>query len=90
MRCLGALAGDVGAGDADRARGGAEGAGEEVEERGLAGAVRADQADHLAGGQRDRHAGDGLEAAEALHEVAPLHERGWSDGKGRSPEVRVP
>ena len=62
---LGAFAGDVGGADADIARGRAEGAGEEVEERGLAGAVRADQADHLALGEGDRHAVDRPEAAEA-------------------------
>src|SRR5215211_8328 len=65
---LGAI-GDVGAKQAHRTGGGLERAGDAVEQRGLAGAIRADERTPLAGGDAQRHAVDGAQAAEHLGEV---------------------
>ena len=46
-----------------------------VEQRRLAGAVRADDADDLAGLQRERHAVDGLDRAVVLADVLDFEER---------------
>ena len=51
------------------------GTGERVHERRLAGAVAADEGDHLAGVQVDGDAVDGVDAAEGDADVAHLHER---------------
>jgi hypothetical protein len=63
------LAGDLATLEADRPRVRREGAREHVEDRALAGAVRADQAEDLALLDPERHAVDGGEAAEALRET---------------------
>jgi hypothetical protein len=63
------LPGDLAPLEPDRAGIGRERAGEHVEDRALAGAVGADQADDLALLDSERHAVDGGEAAEALGEA---------------------
>ena len=50
-------------------------AGERADQRGLAGAVAADEADDLAREQVDRDAVDGVDAAERDADVAHLDER---------------
>jgi hypothetical protein len=50
--------------------------GEQVEDRRLAGAVGADEAEHLAQRDREVEPGDGSEAAEAPREPAGLEQRG--------------
>ncbi len=62
-------------GNPDRAGCGLQCAGNQVEERGLARAVRADQPDHLAPPQRHRHAIDRPQAAKLLYQVADLYQR---------------
>ena len=64
MRASGPAARHVRAVDQDAAGGRLQAAGEQVEQRRLAGAVRADQAEQLAAPKRDRHAVDGAQAAE--------------------------
>ena len=54
----------------DRARRGPEQAEQQPDEGGLAGAVGAEQADHLAGAHLEVDAGDGGERAEAAHDAA--------------------
>ena len=64
------------------------GAREGADERGLAGAVAADEADDLAGVQVDGHVLDGVDAAERDADVAHLDERhprraaGWGGRRG--------
>ena len=52
------------------------GAGQDLDQRRLAGAVVAEQPDHLAGVEIDAGVVDGLDAAERDREVAKLDERG--------------
>src|SRR5947208_2219885 len=66
--------GDVGAREDDPSRVRVEIAGEAVEERGLAGAVRPDQPDDLARADREGDVLVGNEAAEALRDRAELEE----------------
>src|SRR5437867_15178 len=66
--------GDVGAREDDPSRVRVEVAGEAVEERGLAGAVRPDQPDDLARADREGDVLVGNEAAEALRDRAELEE----------------
>ncbi len=61
---------DVDAVEADRAGVGVEIAGDQVEQRRLAGAVRADDAERLAARDRQIDAVGGLERAEGLGEAA--------------------
>jgi len=63
------LPGDLAPLEANRARVRRERTGEHVEDRALAGSVRADQAEDLALLDRERHAVDGREATEALGEA---------------------
>ncbi|MHC2257644.1 hypothetical protein ACVILK_007336 [Bradyrhizobium embrapense] len=58
----------------DRALGGRQHARDQVEQRRLAGTVRADQADDLAAPDRDRDVAVGDEAAEALPDAASLQQ----------------
>ncbi len=63
---------DVDTEDEPRARGRREQAAQHADGRGLAGAVRAEEAEDLALGHRERHAVDRGEGAEALGELAEL------------------
>ena len=63
------------AADGDGARCRFQAAGQQIEERGLAGAVRADQAEHLAWHQGDRHVVHGAQAPESLDQVARFQQR---------------
>src|SRR5205823_4772759 len=93
--CVRRLAGDVDAVEEDPARRGAVEAGEHVEERRLAGAVRADQADDRALGDREVEVVDREQAAELLTDVVGheqvgacgglAHPRGILPGSPRSP-----
>ena len=67
--------GDVAVAEVDRARGGGQEAGEQVEQGGLAGAVRADQGVHAALGDVEVDALHGGEAAELLGQGAGLEQR---------------
>jgi len=58
-------------------------AGEEVEQRRLAAAVRADQAVHFAGAQLQRDALERMDAAEVLADVLRLERRHGPPGRGR-------
>ncbi len=66
---VGGPAGDVLAVEADAPGAGLERAGEKIDEGGLAGAVRADDAVHLVGVEGERHAVHGDETAEAAGQV---------------------
>ena len=68
--CLGREAGDVAAVEPDRAGVGPVEPGDEIEQRRLAGAVRADDADELALGDVEIDAIDGGQAAEAPRQPA--------------------
>ena len=70
---------------ADRAGVRPDGAGDEVQKRGLARAVGTDQSQHLARGHRQRDAVDGDEAAERLAQTLRLQQRGQ---RQRLPFVR--
>src|SRR2546426_972334 len=72
---LWAGAADVGAGEDDPPRVRVRVAGDAVEERGLAGSVRADEPDDLARRDRERDLLVGDEAAEALRDGAELEKR---------------
>ncbi|MNU05920.1 hypothetical protein D3C72_2509040 [compost metagenome] len=64
------LAGNVGTGEMDAARIGAHTTGDQVEQRALAGAVRADDAQCLAGSEVQAHAlGDGQRAIALVQAV---------------------
>ena len=67
---------DVLAVEPDRAFGRRQHARDQVEQRRLAGAVRADQADDLAAADRDRDVAVGDQAAEALRDAAGFEQRG--------------
>ena len=58
---------------------------QDAHQRGLAGSVPADEADHLARVQVDRHVADGVDATERDVDVAHLDERRpLRDGHGRA------
>ena len=61
--------------NADLAAVGGEDAGEDLDQRRLAGAVVAEQAEHLARAQIEAHVLDRMDAAEGLDDVAQLDER---------------
>src|SRR5206468_11159430 len=67
---VGRAARDLATGEADRPGGWPEHAAQHVDERGLAGAVGADEAAHLAGTDRQRHRVERGQAAEALGYVS--------------------
>src|SRR5438477_1702513 len=62
--------------------------GDQVEERGLAGAVGSDDGADRAARHAERHAGDGHEAVEALGEIADLKHSAASPA--RAPTARWP
>ena len=85
-----AEAGDLLAVEPDPAGGGREEAGDDVEEGGLAGAVRADQAGDRALGDRDRDPVDGADAAEMHVEVLDTdHPAPPGSGRPRAGAGRV-
>ena len=59
----------------DPACGRLEDPGDQVEHRGLAGAVRADQAEDLAAVDRKAHVGDGAQAAEPFRDALDAQDR---------------
>src|SRR6267142_2845991 len=69
------VAGDRSSRERDLAAVGAERAGEQVEHRGLAGAIRADQAEDLAGTHLEADIVDSDEAAKSPLRVADLEEK---------------
>ena len=84
----------------DRAGVGGEIAGDQVEQRGLAGAVRADDQAPLARHDRERHVPGGRQAAEALLEMRDFERgerhcagseaaRADEPGSGRVPGARI-
>ena len=74
MRC-GGMAVEAGVVEADLTAGHGEAATDEIEERGLAGAVRADQRVTFAGGDVEGDAANDLGRAEALADVAQMQRR---------------
>ena len=70
-RC-GGIAGDIDAAERDPAAIGPLQPGDDLDQRGLAGAVRPDQADEITFLDGKGHAGDGLHAAEADRDVVEL------------------
>src|SRR5439155_22887508 len=68
--------GDILAVEPDRALRRRQHAGDEIEQRRLAGAVGADQTDDLAAADRDRDVAVGDEAAEPLPDATSFEERG--------------
>ena len=71
---VGAPVGDVFAVEDDAALVGDEEAGDEVEDRRLAGAVRADEAEHFAFAQAQRRVVDGTDTAEAFRNFRDLED----------------
>src|SRR5690606_13161410 len=70
----GARPGEVHAAEPDGARRGPLEAGDQVERRGLAGAVGTDEPEDLAGSDREAEVADGLQAPEALAEALDLQQ----------------
>src|SRR5690606_27634868 len=66
--------GEVHAAEPDGARRGPLEAGDQVERRGLAGAVGTDEPEDLAGSDREAEVADGLQAPEALAEALDLQQ----------------
>ena len=67
-----------------------ERAGDEIEHRALAGAVRSDEAEDLAGLDRERQVVDGDQPAELLARGADLEQRpGWRGLRARGQRLRV-
>jgi hypothetical protein len=60
---------------------------EQLERRGLAGAVGSDQPDRLAGPDRERHVADGVHTAEALSQVPSLEQGPSRAGPSRDGNV---
>ena len=75
---VGGEAVDPVASQSDLASVGAKRAGHDVEERRLARAVRADQREHLAGANVERHVVERLQPAEAHADAAYVEERGFT------------
>ena len=86
---VGAVAAYVGTAELDQAAVDVEHPGEAIEQRGLAAAVGADEADHLAGADADVHAGHGSQPAETLHHAAGLQQR-RHDAASASPPAAGP